>query len=378
MFFARYKEQKMKIYEEITVDITNPYPLPKMQAQQGNIGRGARIKLVHNGSLIELDKEVINLYAKLPNTKDAVYLSTTIESGIIKADFTNVMLSKVGEVQVELQIVEDDQTNGTEITTPIFTVVVNPSNIDTDNIIESTEYNALVDALAELQYYREHGLKGDKGDAATVEVGTVTTLEAGQPATVKNAGTTTDAIFNFGIPKGPKGDKGDPGAVQTVNDTAPDANGNVTIKTVPTDAANIATNTANIATNTANIATNTSNISKKQDTLVSGTNIKTVNGNSLLGSGNISIDGIKVWTCTLSTTWTQDSTNGYYYQSVTVSGITSSDYPTLDVVTSGTLSNIQTLQNEWAKIVQAETSTNTIKFYAKEATTTSLTVLVKR
>ena len=85
-----------------------------------------------------------------------------------------------------------------------------------------------------------------------------------------------------------------------------------------------------------------------------------------------------MWTCTLGTSWTQDSTNGYYYQSVTVSGITSSDYPTLDVVTSGTLSNIQTLQTEWAKIVQAETSTNTIKFYAKEATTTSLTVIVKR
>ena len=28
----------------------------------------------------------------------------------------------------------------------------------------------------------------------------------------------------------------------------------------------------------------------KQDTLVSGTNIKTINGNSLLGSGNINID----------------------------------------------------------------------------------------
>lgn len=31
--------------------------------------------------------------------------------------------------------------------------------------------------------------------------------------------------------------------------------------------------------------------SSKQDTLVSGTNIKTVNGNSLLGSGNLSISG---------------------------------------------------------------------------------------
>jgi len=33
-------------------------------------------------------------------------------------------------------------------------------------------------------------------------------------------------------------------------------------------------------------------LNAKQDTLVSGTNIKTVNGNSLLGSGNVSINGI--------------------------------------------------------------------------------------
>ena len=62
----------MKIYEQITVDITNPYPLPKMQAQQGNIGRGSKIKLVHNGALIELDKEVVNLYARLPESTEDV------------------------------------------------------------------------------------------------------------------------------------------------------------------------------------------------------------------------------------------------------------------------------------------------------------------
>ncbi len=32
-------------------------------------------------------------------------------------------------------------------------------------------------------------------------------------------------------------------------------------------------------------------VDDKQDTLVSGTNIKTVNGNSLLGSGNIDVGG---------------------------------------------------------------------------------------
>lgn len=50
-------------------------------------------------------------------------------------------------------------------------------------------------------------------------------------------------------------------------------------------------NDAAITANTTAINNNTTNISKKQDTLVSGTNIKTINGNSLLGSGNIVISG---------------------------------------------------------------------------------------
>jgi hypothetical protein len=45
----------------------------------------------------------------------------------------------------------------------------------------------------------------------TITVGTTTTLPAGSEATVTNTGTSTDPIFNFGIPKGDKGDKGDTG-----------------------------------------------------------------------------------------------------------------------------------------------------------------------
>ena len=58
------------------------------------------------------------------------------------------------------------------------------------------------------------GATGAGGEAATVEVGTVTTLPAGSSATVTNAGDETAAVFNFGIPRGatgPQGPKGDPG-----------------------------------------------------------------------------------------------------------------------------------------------------------------------
>ena len=53
---------------------------------------------------------------------------------------------------------------------------------------------------------------GEKGDSATIAVGTVTTLPAGSPATVTNSGDENNAVFDFGIPQGAKGDKGDTGA----------------------------------------------------------------------------------------------------------------------------------------------------------------------
>ena len=53
---------------------------------------------------------------------------------------------------------------------------------------------------------------GEKGAAATIAVGTTTTLDAGKDATVSNSGTSSAAVFNFGIPKGAKGDDGDPGS----------------------------------------------------------------------------------------------------------------------------------------------------------------------
>lgn len=55
------------------------------------------------------------------------------------------------------------------------------------------------------------GEKGDKGDAATITIGTTTTLPAGSSATVTNSGTTSAAVFNFGIPRGADGTDGTDG-----------------------------------------------------------------------------------------------------------------------------------------------------------------------
>lgn len=61
------------------------------------------------------------------------------------------------------------------------------------------------------------GPQGVPGEAATVTAGTTTTLPAGSDATVQNVGSTSAAIFNFGIPKGDKGDTGETGAAATIS-----------------------------------------------------------------------------------------------------------------------------------------------------------------
>lgn len=56
------------------------------------------------------------------------------------------------------------------------------------------------------------GLDGDQGppgESATVSVGTVTSLPFGATPTVVNTGSSSNAVFNFGIPRGEPGEDGE-------------------------------------------------------------------------------------------------------------------------------------------------------------------------
>lgn len=56
------------------------------------------------------------------------------------------------------------------------------------------------------------GSQGPAGNAATIAVGTVTTLSPGASATVTNVGTSSAAVFDIGIPQGAVGSTGATGA----------------------------------------------------------------------------------------------------------------------------------------------------------------------
>jgi len=71
------------------------------------------------------------------------------------------------------------------------------------------------------------GPTGPTGSAATVAVGTTTTLASGTPATVTNSGSSSAATFNFGIPQGIPGNAATI-AVGTTTTTAPGTSATVT------------------------------------------------------------------------------------------------------------------------------------------------------
>jgi len=61
-------------------------------------------------------------------------------------------------------------------------------------------------------YLTDHpGPTGPQGASGTISVGTVTTVTSTTPASVTNAGTSSNAIFNFTIPRGVDGVLGGPG-----------------------------------------------------------------------------------------------------------------------------------------------------------------------
>lgn len=57
----------------------------------------------------------------------------------------------------------------------------------------------------------EPGPAGADGVSPTINIGTVSTLSAGSPATVTNVGSESNVILDFGIPQGPQGEQGEPG-----------------------------------------------------------------------------------------------------------------------------------------------------------------------
>ena len=203
----------MRLYYPIEVDLYKPYPLPIMEAQQNNIGRGVLVTLKANGAIIQPTNEGLSFWATKPDGTIS-FLAATLTGSNVQLDFTNQMLAVPGMVQVEIRLTSGSGADATDISTPIFGVRVNPSNINDDAPESTNEFTALVTALGEIEKLKKNGLKGDPGEAATLEIGTVEASEPGSAPSVINSGTAQKAILNFILPRGQTGPEGPAGQTQ--------------------------------------------------------------------------------------------------------------------------------------------------------------------
>ena len=105
----------------------------------------------------------------------------------------------------------------------------------------SIELNPVTDYIIELSDQGPMGPQGPKGDrgdqgatglqgpqgiageAATIEVGTVTTGTPDTEVSVTNSGTANAAIFDFVIPKGEPGENGQNGGITATYDNTQNA-----------------------------------------------------------------------------------------------------------------------------------------------------------
>lgn len=94
-------------------------------------------------------------------------------------------------------------------------------NAQLDTEIEYTDPNPMAVTNVGTAEHADLRFTLRKGRAATINVGTITTVDPDDPADVRNVGDTSDAIFDFDLPKG---EKGESTVLVTAEPLAPDDN----------------------------------------------------------------------------------------------------------------------------------------------------------
>lgn len=142
---------------------------------------------------MKLDKHVVDMFTELTKPADDVKMEKTCYGTISVVDGTRYV-----------------KLDGSDLLVPAASTV-KTSHGDRVTVLMKNHSLTVTGNLTAPATDGEGGSSGEAGTAATIEVGTVTTGEAGSSASVTNSGTTSAAVFDFVIPRGDKGEKGDPG-----------------------------------------------------------------------------------------------------------------------------------------------------------------------
>lgn len=153
---------------------------------------------------MKLDKHVIDMFTELTKPSDDVKMEKTCYGTISVVDGTRYV-----------------KLDGSDLLVPAASTV-KTSHGDRVTVLMKNHSLTVTGNLTAPATDGGGSSSGEAGTAATIEIGTVTTGEAGSSASVTNVGTKSEAIFDFVIPKGDKGEKGDKGDTGTWDGTIPD------------------------------------------------------------------------------------------------------------------------------------------------------------
>ena len=125
----------------------------------------------------------------------------TLDDAILSEDVTNIRLNSDNAIETSSdggETWEATASSGHRIMDGSGTIYTQRTKLQFSNNVTIRDD----DVNGSTQLFFQPGEKGDKGDAATITVGTV---QSGVTPTVTNSGSSTDAIFNFTFPKGDAG-----------------------------------------------------------------------------------------------------------------------------------------------------------------------------
>lgn len=115
-------------------------------------------------------------------------------------DIDNRVISLAGTIMEDVPQIQQDLAEAAALVADMEELTANPPYIGANGnwYTWDTETGAYVDSGVDA--------------SITITVGQTTTLPAGSSATVTNSGTSTDPVFNFGIPQGETGAAGADGS----------------------------------------------------------------------------------------------------------------------------------------------------------------------
>ena len=139
----------MKTYFQLTCELYTEHVVPVLNAKQYDSGRGVDITLTDCGAVVvPAGTDVCTLYCKKQDGTVS-YLSGELPGSAVRVDFTNTLLADPGVVECELEVTSGSDT----ISTPVFKVMVFPSNYDQSAIESQDEFTALETALQTVSQY---------------------------------------------------------------------------------------------------------------------------------------------------------------------------------------------------------------------------------